>query len=169
MATPKKRPEDKKKTGRPSKFTSDIAHKVFEQAKLGATDKEIAKAIDVTEQTLNNWKTDHPEFFESLKRAKEIADQEVVRSLFERATGYNFASMKIMQYEGCPVIVHHVEHVPPDVTAGIFWLKNRQPDQWRDKVEHNVTTDFATRLIQARERALARKTGKAGQTRRRAA
>ena len=26
------------------------------------------------------------------------------------------------------------EHVPPDFTAHIFWLKNRQPARWRDKV-----------------------------------
>jgi hypothetical protein len=30
------------------------------------------------------------------------------------------------------------EHVPPDVTAQIFWLKNRKPREWRDvqNVEH---------------------------------
>jgi hypothetical protein len=31
-----------------------------------------------------------------------------------------------------PVYAPYVEHVPPDVTAGIFWLKNRDPAHWRD-------------------------------------
>ena len=32
----------------------------------------------------------------------------------------------------------YVEHVPPDVTAQIFWLKNRDPAHWRDawQVDH---------------------------------
>jgi hypothetical protein len=37
-----------------------------------------------------------------------------------------------------PVVVHYVEHMPPDVTAGIFWLRNRDPENWRDvqNVDH---------------------------------
>jgi hypothetical protein len=37
-----------------------------------------------------------------------------------------------------PVIVHYVEHCPPDVGAAFIWLKNRDPDNWRDtqNVEH---------------------------------
>ena len=32
------------------------------------------------------------------------------------------------------------EHVPPDVTACVFWLKNRDPAHWRDawQIEHQV-------------------------------
>jgi hypothetical protein len=39
-----------------------------------------------------------------------------------------------------PVYAHYVEHVPPEVTAGIFWLKNRRPDLWRDthQLEHTL-------------------------------
>jgi hypothetical protein len=37
-----------------------------------------------------------------------------------------------------PVYAPYVEHVPPDVTAGIFWMKNRDPQHWRDsqQLEH---------------------------------
>jgi hypothetical protein len=37
-----------------------------------------------------------------------------------------------------PVIVPYIEHVPPDVTACLFWLKNRDPQHWRDsqQLEH---------------------------------
>ena len=32
--------------------------------------------------------------------------------------------------------VEYIEHYPPDTTAAIFWLKNRQPVlKWRDKKE----------------------------------
>jgi hypothetical protein len=39
-----------------------------------------------------------------------------------------------------PIYAPYVEHVPPDVTAGIFWMKNRDPAHWRDawQIEHSV-------------------------------
>ena len=37
-----------------------------------------------------------------------------------------------------PVVVHYLEHVPADVGAAFIWLKNRDPEHWRDiqNVEH---------------------------------
>lgn len=32
-----------------------------------------------------------------------------------------------------------------DTTAMIFWLKNRKPDKWRDKVQQDV--NLATKVI----------------------
>jgi hypothetical protein len=43
------------------------------------------------------------------------------RSLYERANGYNYDAVKIFMPAGAkqPVVVHYVEHMPPDVTAGV--------------------------------------------------
>jgi len=62
----------------------------------------------------------------------------VVRSLFQRACGYSHPEDKIFQHEGNPVVVPTTKHYPPDATSAIFWLKNRDPANWRDKVEHEV-------------------------------
>jgi hypothetical protein len=37
-----------------------------------------------------------------------------------------------------PVYAKYIEHVPPDTTAGIFWMKNRDPQHWRgsQQLEH---------------------------------
>ena len=49
----------------------------------------------------------------------------VERSLYSRAVGYSFNSEKIFCNKDREVTrVPIVEHVPPDVTAQIFWLKN---------------------------------------------
>ena len=62
------------------------------------------------------------------------------RSLYERANGYNYDAVKIFMPAGSkqPVVVHYTEHCPPDVGAAFIWLKNRDPERWRDvqNVEH---------------------------------
>jgi len=39
-------------------------------------------------------------------------------------------------------IVTVKEQVAPDTASQIFWLKNRQPDKWRDKVDVNGKFDL---------------------------
>ena len=106
---------------------------------LGAKEIELADFFGVAISTLYEWRNSHPEFSEAIKIAKEEADNRVERSLFERATGYSYPSVKIFQYEGSPVEVPYREHVPPDPTAMIFWLKNRKPKEWRDRREQEIT------------------------------
>lgn len=125
--------------GRPSDYRVEFCEVGHKLASQGATDREIAEAIEISEATLYRWKHEHPEFRESLKLGKEAADERVEQSLYRRAVGYSFDAIKIMQYEGEPVVVPFVEHVPPDVGAAQFWLKNRKGKDWRDKqdIEHS--------------------------------
>jgi hypothetical protein len=125
--------------GRPTKYDPEYpekARKLFEQ---GCTDREVAEFFGVHETTLRNWSAEYPEFFMALKLGKAAADDRVEQSLYRRALGYSHDSVKILQNNGEPVVVPYVEHYPPDTTAGIFWLKNRRPDKWRDvkAVEHS--------------------------------
>ena len=124
--------------GRPTVYELAFCKQAHSLAQQGATDREIAEALDVNESTLHRWKHSHPEFRESIKLGKESADQRVIQSLYRRAVGYSFDAIKIFQYEGAPVVVPHVEHVPPDVQAQVFWLKNRKPADWRDKQDHEL-------------------------------
>ena len=105
----------------------------------GLTDEEMAKFFDVKKQTLNNWKSDYPEFFASLKEGKVLADGKVVASLYHRALGYSHPEDDIRAIAGEVVITPTIKHYPPDTTACIFWLKNRRKDQWRDVQEKNYS------------------------------
>lgn len=127
--------------GRTSEYKPAYADQAFKIAILGATDKDLADIFDVCETTINNWKREYIEFNEALKNGKVIADARVAESLFKRAIGYEHEAIKIMQYEGQPITVKYTEHYPPDTTAAIFWLKNRQPKAWRDKqeIDHRIT------------------------------
>lgn len=128
--------------GRPTEYKKEYCLAAEAFAMLGMTDKQIAEKFKVTETTLNNWKNKHPEFVESLKKGKEEPDDKVERSLFERATGYvNKNAVKIFMPANAPEPIYapYEEHVAPDVTAQIFWLKNRRPDRWRDKQDLNLS------------------------------
>jgi len=125
--------------GRPSDYDVSFCHVAHELAQGGATDREVAEALDVDERTLYRWKHKYPEFRQSLALAKEAADDRVEQSLYRRATGYSFDSIKILSYEGQVIVEPFVEHVPPDVGAIKMWLTNRRSDGWRDKVDTNVT------------------------------
>ena len=108
---------------------------------LGATDVQLADFFEVTLKAINGWRGRYKEFYEACMIGKEVADQAVERALYQRATGYSFDAVKIFWPKDAEeaAIVPYVEHTPPDVTACIFWLKNRNKDKWRDKIDHTLT------------------------------
>lgn len=141
---------------RPTKYKAEYCEQAHKLVLLGATDTQLADFFEVTEQTINNWKLQHEEFFESLKLGKEEADSRVEESLYNRATGYSHPEDKVFNNNG-EIITHRViKHYPPDPTSMIFWLKNRQPEQWRDRVEH-TGKDGADLNPEVSDRDLARK------------
>lgn len=121
--------------GRPTKYRPEYAEQAYKLCLLGATDAEMADFFQVTEQTLNNWKS-HPKFFESITRGKLLADAEVAEKLYQRAKGYSHEAVKIFNHQGVEMVVPYTEHYPPDTQAASLWLRNRQPAKWRDRVEH---------------------------------
>lgn len=125
--------------GRPTKYKEEYNELVYKLSLLGATDREMADIIGVGEKTLNNWKEAHPEFLQSLKEGKQSADANVASRLYQRAMGYEHPEDKIFNDNGLPLIVPTIKHYPPDPTAAIFWLKNRQPQKWRDRKEHELS------------------------------
>jgi hypothetical protein len=122
--------------GRPTDYDPEFADQARKLCELGATDADLAKFFEVSTRTIPRWAAAHEEFCQALKVGKESADDRVERSLYHKAVGYSFDAVKIFQYEGTPIQVPYVEHVAPDTTAGIFWLKNRRMATWRDRHEH---------------------------------
>lgn len=129
------------KVGRPTDFREEYIEQAYKLALLGLTDKEMADIFNTSEQTFNAWKHAHPEFLESLKKGKDLADAKVASRLFERAMGYEHDSEEIKvlslgEGAGSEIVRVPIRKIyPPDPTSAIFWLKNRQPRIWRDKQE----------------------------------
>lgn len=101
-------------------------------AMSGLTDEQIADNLGIAASTIYEYKKKYPEFSEALKKGKDIADAQVVNALFKTATGFTY-------YEDIATatgdVVQAQRYAKPNTTAQIFWLKNRQPDKWRDKTE----------------------------------
>lgn len=123
-----------KPNGRPTAYKPEYAEIARRACLIGLTDQELADLLGVSVRTLYNWKNEHDEFLQALKVGKEVADDRIERSLYERASGFKVEAVKIFMPAGAkkPVYAPYIEHHAPDTTAAIFWLKNRRPDQWRD-------------------------------------
>jgi DNA-binding XRE family transcriptional regulator len=106
--------------------------------KSGLIDRQIAEVFGVSEQTIYDWKRTKPEFALALKKAKELANERVIESLFKRATGYSHPETHISVFQGRVIKTALVKHYAPDTTACIFWLKNRKPNDWKDRSENVV-------------------------------
>lgn len=139
------------KRGAPTKYIPEYhPDKAFELCvDFGATDKQLAKHLEIAESTLNNWKKDHPEFMESIKNAKDIFDTKTVEDcLLKRARGFRYtettrepaAVADSKTGKSKMIITKKVSKlVIPDVGAQCFWLKNRHPDRWKD-IKQSVLT-----------------------------
>jgi len=132
---------------RPSKADSILTDKTLKQigvmASTGITDSEIAFNIGIAYSTFREWVKIHPKLSAALKKYKAVADDNVERSLYQRAMGWEYTeetrervfNKELEQFE--MVLTKTVtKQVLPETTAMIFWLKNRKPDEWKDRVEN---------------------------------
>ena len=145
---------DSAKVGRPTKYKEEYAKQAEKICLLGATDDFLADYFEVDVATIYRWKNDHDDFCEAIKKGKQEADLKVAESLYGRAVGYSHPEQKVFNNQGEIVTHDTIKHYAPDPTAAIFWLKNRQPKEWRDKqeVEHSGQIDIADRIQRARNR-----------------
>lgn len=125
--------------GRPSKYKTEFAVQAAKLCRLGATDAQLADFFEVAVSTVALWKVEHQAFSDALKIPKAEADDKVVQSLYRRATGFEHDEVDIRVIEGQIVKTELRKVYPPDTTACIFWLKNRQQDLWRDRVQAELT------------------------------
>jgi hypothetical protein len=154
----------RQEVGRPTLYRKEYAEQAYKLCLLGMTDAEIAVFFEVSESTVNLRKIEYPEFSESVQNGKTIADANVSAILYKRAIGCSTPDVHVSNYQGEITVTELVKHYPPDVKAQSFWLKNRQPQQWRDKVEVNasskldqetlamIETEFVTRMAAAHKR-----------------
>ena len=143
---PKAKPKTRRKPGRPTvydaKRTPELARAL---AQIGHTELDIARYMGITVKTFARWKNTHEEFRHALKGGKAPVDDKVEKSLLQRAMGYEYEETTIIGKPGPngTIVPHEIKKVKkqkaPNVTAQIFWLKNRRPREWRDVYRQELT------------------------------
>ena len=125
-------------------------------ARDGLTDEQIASNMGITRKTLAEWKTKYSDICDTIKRGKAVVDIQVENALLKRALGYSYDEVtreRVLDYDPSTgqVVGSHMEitktvkkEVQGDTTAQIFWLKNRRPEQWRDKRDVSVEGEIST-------------------------
>ena len=117
-------------------LSEDGLIKIQGWARDGLIDEQIAHNMGITTKTLYEWKNKYSEISEALKKGKEVIDRQVENALLKRALGYVYDETT---YEDGVETKRVKKEVAPDTTAQIFWLKNRKPAEWRDKIEQQQT------------------------------
>lgn len=90
-------------------------------ARSGLTDEQIMHNMGISNYTFYEWKKKSSKINEALKKKKEIVDYEVENALLKNALNGN-------------------------VTAQIFWLKNRKKFEWREKVETSANNEELSKV-----------------------
>ena len=121
-------------------------------ARDGLTDEQIAQNMGVNKATLYRWKEKYCDICDSLKRGKDVVDRQVENALLKRALGYEYEEIK-EKFEGNVMTERTVtkKEAVPDVTAQIFWLKNRKREVWADRqnIEISQPIDDSIREMEA--------------------
>lgn len=154
-----------KKVGRRGKYedwlTEDGLLKVQGWARDGLSNEQIAHNIGINKDTLYEWQKRFSDFSDALKKGKEVVDREVENALLKRAMGYEYDEVtqepvtdKDTGITEMRVTKRVTKQIVPDVTAQIFWLKNRKPEEFRDKrdVELSGHVDLGSIIEKARGR-----------------
>ena len=145
-----------KKVGRPLRYSPKILKQVQSLAIEGKTIEEMANELSISVKTFYEWKNKYKEFSEAIKKGKEVSDDKVEESLFKRAIGYEYEETEQVMSSGKSKkdkddknikIRKTTKHVPPDVLAQMYWLKNRRPDKWRDKQDMHFSGEIETTII----------------------
>ena len=144
--------------GAKPKYTEWLTHdgllRIEGWARDGLSLAQIAHNVGVADSTFRKWRDEHEAISAAIKRGNAPVDLEVENAMLKSALGHKETVRKAIKVktekqkvgEG-KIVEEHIEYVdeevyiPPQVVAQIFWLKNRRPDKWKDKVEQTVITE----------------------------
>ena len=128
-----------------SKYETEVKPRLVEieaWKRDGLTDEQIYTNLGISKQSFYKYKEKYVDFFDSLKKGKEVADIEVENALFKRAIGYKYKEVtkEVKEIDGkkSTYIKEITKEIPGDVGAQIFWLKNRKSSKWKDKQDIDI-------------------------------
>lgn len=125
---------------------------LFCLAAAGKTNHDMANLLKISDQTLSEWTSKYPAIAEALKDGRSGVDKEVENALLKSALGYDASTEtvrgRMVNGKLVPKDAEKKKHmVPPNVTAQIFWLKNRMRQKWADVHNHVIDQHNVTLVV----------------------
>ena len=129
--------------GRPTIYRKEYDEIVEMLHLVGSNLMATCAILNITPESYKVWCYQYPSFGASVMKGREIADAQVGKSLFQRATGYSHQATHISIIDGQVVQTKYTKHYPPDTAAAIYWLNNRMRAKWRTQhiMEHFLGDD----------------------------
>lgn len=153
----------KKKNGRKSQYSEKVKpylELIEGWTRDGLVMSQIAENLNISKTTLYKYMQEHTELSERLKKGRDVSDAQVENELFRKAVGFTRVEkkpvkVKNVEYENGKrkseteeiVMVEQEVYYPPELGAQVFWLKNRRPDKWRERVEQKIETEEGSGVI----------------------
>lgn len=131
-------------------------------ARAGMTDEEISHHIGISRSTLAEWKKKYPQIGKALAVGKDFADRLVEDSLYKKALGFYVMEQKTFKVKNVEYdpdtgkrisekeelqTAEERHYVEPDIKAIIFWLKNRKPEIWKEKILENSVDEEGSGVL----------------------
>lgn len=146
--------DKKNKAGRPSLYEPDVHPKQAFVAcsKMGAKKEDLAELFSVHRDTITEWMSKHQEFSAAVKIGRDEWDTNKAEVAMQKiVTGYDYIEATEVKDKDGNITKEVVttKHVPPNITAIMFWLQNRAGRRWKNvrKIEAKLTTDGEMRHI----------------------
>lgn len=111
------------------------------------TKRELAKVLDISENTLYRWIKTYPEIKDAVKRGREVTDFRVENAILQKALGFEVREVKtVKKADGSKEVTTVLKTVPPDISAATTWLKSRCPEKWSEKTEDKSASQIEEML-----------------------
>lgn len=124
------------KRGAPPEYNAKIHPKIAGAVmRMGKSRAELAEILGINVTTVYKWQQAHEEFRDALRACAREANAQVEASLFQRANGYEYDELKVIDDGGRRRVEKTRKQVAPDVNAQNFWLRNREPNRWKEHPE----------------------------------
>lgn len=161
-AIKKPKPLEKRKRGRALLDVDALRVRIFYEAPKGLTEERLATFLGISHASYFGLKVRNIDFLEAVKHYKRVSPLEVLASFKKLAVGYTVdetkKELKKNKATGemeMTVTEITTKHIAPNATAGIFYLKNQMPEEFKDKIENthtfNNVLDNITFVIKAKE------------------
>ncbi|MBS6601288.1 MAG: helix-turn-helix domain-containing protein [Clostridium sp.] len=132
--------------GKASKWLNkDGLEQIEKWARLGLSDRQIAKNMGIGRSTFYEWKKKYKDISDTLDKGKAIVNEEVENALLKKALGFKYKEQQAIKVKEiyydekgrkCQKedvkIVEVEKEVLADTVAIKFWLVNRERERWSD-------------------------------------